>query len=65
MPFKSLAQERWAHTPNGTSALGGPGKIKEWDSATKGKSLPERKGMAKTMHDTHREDCKCATCSKK
>jgi len=39
MPYKSLAQERWAHTPTGTKALGGSAKVAEWDSATKGKKL--------------------------
>lgn len=42
MPFVSLAQERWAHTPEGEKALGGPGKVAEWDAATKGRSLPMR-----------------------
>ena len=43
MPYQSLAQERWAHTPAGTKALGGKGKVAEWDAATKGKKLPEKK----------------------
>jgi hypothetical protein len=43
MPYKSKAQERWAHTPQGEEALGGPAKVKEWDRATKGRKLPERK----------------------
>jgi hypothetical protein len=42
MPFKSKLQERWAHTAEGTKALGGPTKVKEWDEATKGKSIPEK-----------------------
>ncbi len=42
MPYASLAQERWAHTPAGTKALGGASKVKEWDRATKGKKLPKR-----------------------
>jgi hypothetical protein len=43
MPYVSLAQERWAHTQAGTKALGGPAKVAEWDAATKGKDLPQRK----------------------
>lgn len=42
MPYTSKAQERWAHTPAGKKALGGPKKVKEWDRETKGKKLPER-----------------------
>ena len=43
MPFVSRQQQKWGHTPEGEAALGGPAKVAEWDSATKGKSLPERK----------------------
>lgn len=42
MPYKSQAQERWAHTKAGLSALGGKAKVAEWDAATKGKKLPKR-----------------------
>ena len=42
MPYKSQAQERWAHTPAGTRALGGSAKVSEWDSASKGKELPAK-----------------------
>lgn len=42
MPYKSDAQRRWAHTPAGMKALGGPEKVAEWDAASKGKKLPER-----------------------
>lgn len=42
MPYKSQAQRRWAHTPSGKKALGKKG-VKEWDKASKGKRLPERK----------------------
>lgn len=42
MPYKSKAQERWAHTAAGTKALGGKEKVAEWDSASKGKKLPEK-----------------------
>ena len=44
MPYESDAQRRWAHTKTGTKALGGPGKVAEWDQASKGKDLPERVG---------------------
>jgi hypothetical protein len=43
MPYKSKAQERWAHTPAGKKALGGAANVKEWDRESKGKKLPERK----------------------
>jgi hypothetical protein len=42
MPYASKAQERWAHSPEGVKALGGPGKVAEWDKATAGRKLPER-----------------------
>lgn len=47
MPYKSLAQEGWAHTPQGTKALGGKAAVKEWDAATKGKKLPKKAPKAK------------------
>ena len=43
MPYKSKAQERWAHTKAGTKALGGKSKVSEWDSASKGRKLPAKK----------------------
>lgn len=42
MPFRSDAQRRWAHTAAGIAALGGPKKVSEWDSASKGLKLPKR-----------------------
>lgn len=42
MPYKSDAQRRWAHTKNGTKALGGKEKVKEWDEASKGMMMPEK-----------------------
>lgn len=42
MPYKSLQQERWAHTPEGTKALGGKSAVAEWDAATKGRKLPKK-----------------------
>lgn len=44
MPYVSDAQRRWAHTSEGTKALGGPAKVAEWDRASKGKDLPMTKG---------------------
>lgn len=41
MPYKSQKQRRWAHTPDGTKALGGTKKVAEWDAASKGKKLPQ------------------------
>jgi hypothetical protein len=40
MPFTSIKQDRWGHTPEGEIALGGPAKVAEWDAATKGRKLP-------------------------
>lgn len=42
MPYKSDSQRRWAHTEAGKKALGGESAVHEWDSATKGKKLPEK-----------------------
>lgn len=42
MPFKSQAQRKWAYTKEGTKALGGKEKVKEWEQATKNKKLPKR-----------------------
>lgn len=42
MPFRSRAQQRWAYTPAGEKALGGPAKVKEWADATNYSKLPER-----------------------
>ena len=42
MPFKSKAQNAWAHTPEGTKALGGPAKVKEWEGATDYSHLPQK-----------------------
>lgn len=48
-PYQSEAQRKWAHTDAGTKALGGKQAVKEWDSATKGKQLPEK--LNKTEYD--------------
>ena len=42
MPYKSEAQKKWAHTKEGTKALGGKSAVKEWDQATGNKKLPKR-----------------------
>ena len=41
MPYKSQAQRRWAHTKEGTKALGGKKAVEEWDKATGGRKLPK------------------------
>lgn len=41
MPYKSLLQERWAHTKSGMEALGAE-KVKEFDQASKGMKLPKK-----------------------
>lgn len=42
MPFKSDAQRRWANSPAGKKALGAK-KLKEFNDASAGMELPERK----------------------
>ncbi len=42
MPYKSDAQRRWAHSKAGMKALGAA-NVHEYDEASKGKELPERK----------------------
>ena len=49
MPYVSDSQRRWAHTPAGMKALGGPAKVAEWDAATKGRKLPERKSRREAI----------------
>ena len=50
MPFKSKAQNAWAHTPAGTEALGGSAKVKEWESATDYKHLPQKLAEGGTVY---------------
>jgi hypothetical protein len=50
MPYMSRAQQGWAHTAAGTKALGGPAKVAEWDSASKGMKLPKRVAKPKVRH---------------
>lgn len=42
MPWKSKAQERWGNSPAGHAALKDKG-VQEWNDASKGLKLPERK----------------------
>lgn len=44
MPFKSEAQNAWAHTPAGIKALGGKKKVKEWEKDTDYSNLPKHVG---------------------
>jgi len=53
MPYRSIQQERWAHTPTGTKALGGASNVGEWDRATKGMKLPKRAKKKKIVIDNH------------
>lgn len=39
MPFKSVKQEKWAHTKTGTAKLGKK-NVDEFDQASKGMDLP-------------------------
>lgn len=51
MPFKSKAQNAWAHTPAGTKALGGKDSVKEWESATDYSKIPY-----KVAHSERKKD---------
>ena len=42
MPFVSQNQRKWAHTKEGTKALGGKKAVQEWEKATGNKKLPKR-----------------------
>ncbi len=44
MPWASVAQARWGHSPSGLKALGGKSKVAEWDAATPKGSLIKKKG---------------------
>jgi hypothetical protein len=52
MPFESLKQNAWAHTPAGEKALGGPAKVKEWENATDYSKLPEKKKKTRERKTT-------------
>lgn len=45
MPWKSNKQAAWGHSPAGVKALGGPAKVKEWDSATLASKAVRRKSV--------------------
>jgi hypothetical protein len=47
MPWKSVQQAKWGHSPAGLKALGGKSAVSEWDAATPKGSLPARKGLPK------------------
>ena len=49
MPFESKAQAAWAHSPEGTEALGGKAAVEEWDKETEGNKLPARKRPKKNV----------------
>lgn len=42
MPFVSQNQRKWAHTKEGTKALGGKKAVQEWEKATGDRKLPKR-----------------------
>jgi hypothetical protein len=46
MPYKSIAQQKWAHSPEGVRALGN--KLDEWDKSTDYSKLPEHVPQRKT-----------------
>ena len=41
MPFVSQKQRAWAHTKEGTKAIGGKKAVAEWERATGNKKLPK------------------------
>ena len=56
MPYKSKAQQGWAHTPAGTKALGGKSAVAEWDKASKGMPLPAHANcMARHSYNVNRK----------
>lgn len=58
MPWKSEAQRRWGNSPSGRKALGDAG-VDEWNGATKGKKLPERKSKP-SLHARVKKGLKAA-----
>lgn len=42
MPYKSIQQERFFHSPGVKKAGITPGQVKEFDSASKGTKLPKK-----------------------
>lgn len=49
MPYKSDAQRRFFHSARAKKAGISKETVKEFDTASKGKKLPERKSKAKTI----------------
>ena len=49
MPWKSIAQARWGHSVAGVKALGGQGKVAEWDAATPKGSLKKKLNVGNMM----------------
>ncbi len=48
MPYTSKKQEKFAHTATGMKKFG-PTAVKEFDSASKGKKLPEKAPVKSPM----------------
>ncbi len=42
MPWQSVQQAKWGHSPSGLKALGGAAKVNEWDAATPKGSLTDK-----------------------
>jgi len=62
MPYKSLKQEAFFHTPEGEHKVGGPAVVKEFDNATRGKKLPKYAGDGSKMKSAMK-GAKCKDCS--
>lgn len=50
MPWKSIQQARWGHSPAGVKAIGGKDAVSEWDSATPKGSLPPKAPEVGKLH---------------
>jgi len=48
MPYKSLQQERFFHSPGAKKAGITPSEVKEFDQASKGLHLPKKVKFSKT-----------------
>jgi hypothetical protein len=53
MPYRSLQQERFFHSPGAKRAGISNAQVKEWDTATKGMKLPKRVKKKKIVVDNH------------
>jgi len=56
LPWKSVQQARWGHSPEGLRALGGKAKVAEWDTSTPKGSLPKRAGGLRTAAKRAKEN---------